>query len=338
MVRVMLSTFPTVDLNQFAGSAGLNRILRDETVISTWRIKAFLDKGGNGEVYKVEHIRTGRKAALKILHNTEISSRRRFELESEVLQTMAIAEETVSGSAFPKILDHGSYGEMNLPFVVMEFLYPFNLPKETTAIGKFICTICSATTALHDSGYYHRDLKSGNIMCRKNGDPVIIDFGCAIRIQDASEYQKDRRLSMVTGGFLGVGTEGSSAPEQFLGKNLSPSTDVYAIGELLSECFDGDVPDAWSPIVRKATAAKHENRYSNPAEMSSAVKRLVFRLRTMPILIGVGIIAIIALVYTILSLNRPYSFSNPHHDSDGDYNYIERGTERDFLRDGELYR
>lgn len=85
---------------------------------------------------------------------------------------------------------------------------------------------------VHAQGYLHRDIKPGNIYLRKNGSPVLLDFGAA---RQSLEGQTSVMTSMVTPGFAPI--------EQYntTGKQ-GPWTDVYGMGATLYRCISGTNP------------------------------------------------------------------------------------------------
>jgi serine/threonine protein kinase len=85
---------------------------------------------------------------------------------------------------------------------------------------------------VHAQGYLHRDIKPGNIYLRKNGSPVLLDFGAA---RQSMEGQTAAVTSMVTPGFAPI--------EQYntTGKQ-GPWTDLYGIGATLYRCISGANP------------------------------------------------------------------------------------------------
>lgn len=247
----------------------------DGDVVGHWRVRALIGSGGFGKVYRVEHTRSGAIGALKLLSRFDDESRLRFELETEILQTIHASTKPAK-KYFPAYLESGVYacGEHAVPYVVTEFLAPFRLQDGNKEIGVFALQICEAVEELHRNGYIHRDIKTQNIMMRElegaPAIPVLIDFGGAIRIKDAVSEDVRHRISMEYGQIKGFGTLYSSAPEQAYGV-ASIQSDVYAIGALIDECFKGGTPKHWSKILQKATSPKPENRYSNVAQLRNAI-------------------------------------------------------------------
>jgi tetratricopeptide (TPR) repeat protein len=101
---------------------------------------------------------------------------------------------------------------------------------------------------VHRHGIVHRDLKPGNILFDRRGEPVVTDFGLALRGSTAdraadpgSTVAHDPRLTQA--GAV-VGTPAYMPPEQAAGdqERIGPASDVYALGAILFEMLSGSLP------------------------------------------------------------------------------------------------
>jgi serine/threonine protein kinase len=114
-----------------------------------------------------------------------------------------------------------------------------------------ISEIVAAVSAVHRVGKLHRDLKPGNVMVRRDGSAVVLDFGLVADPELGGVGQT------VLDGAL-AGTPLYMAPEQAAGKQASPASDWYAIGVLLFEALTGQVPFRGSLIEVLATKQMHD--------------------------------------------------------------------------------
>jgi serine/threonine-protein kinase len=99
------------------------------------------------------------------------------------------------------------------------------------AIPVFI-GVCRALAAAHKKGVVHRDLKPGNIFLCEDGMSKVLDFGMS-KLSSAE--------SLTQTGYT-LGTPEYMAPEQCIGANVEPRTDVYALGVLMYEALTGELP------------------------------------------------------------------------------------------------
>lgn len=96
---------------------------------------------------------------------------------------------------------------------------------------------------VHKAGYLHRDLKPGNIYIRRDGTPVLLDFGAA----RAAVGHKSRSLTSIV-------TPGYAPLEQYFAEgNQGPWTDIYAFAAMLYQCVCGKLPPEAPARVRKDT-------------------------------------------------------------------------------------
>jgi serine/threonine-protein kinase len=79
-------------------------------------------------------------------------------------------------------------------------------------------------------GFIHRDIKPGNIMLREDGTALLSDFGAA------------RVAESATLATLTMGTPAYMSPEQILGRELRPQSDIYSFGIVLYEMLAGRRP------------------------------------------------------------------------------------------------
>ncbi len=259
------------------------------TRIGACRVVALLGRGGFAEVYRGEDVE-GRPVAIKILHQLDDKSRARFELETKILLE-------VQHQNFPRMLSFGSCGER--PYVVMELLKPYELPRGDRAVARFLRTIIGAVGALHRHGYVHRDIKPSNVLMRADGEPVLVDFGLACPL---SQVERDRNALSVDGqATVGVGTYGFSAPEQFSGQNVGREADVHAVGMLIRECFDGEPPKGWRTIFLTATNSDPAIRYRSVEKLGEAIRRRHWK-RTVVFALGLVVLIVLgALAWSQIS-------------------------------------
>ena len=82
--------------------------------------------------------------------------------------------------------------------------------------------------AIHAAGVVHRDLKPSNVLLAEDG-PRVIDFG----ISEAAE------ASVATGANVMIGSPGFMSPEQVLGFDIDPASDMFSLGAVLTFAATG---------------------------------------------------------------------------------------------------
>lgn len=98
-----------------------------------------------------------------------------------------------------------------------------------------IIPILDGLREIHQQGVYHRDIKPSNIYLRRNGTPMLIDFG-------ASKQIESKGSSKVSS--FNPQTPGYAAPEQETSSSslIGAHTDIYALGATLYKCITNVLP------------------------------------------------------------------------------------------------
>lgn len=241
--RVLLN-----DLNNHLEEGYRAESLKTGSIIQDWKIVDTLGRGGMGEVYRVE--RTGsdihQQGALKILrHGLQTEDNlRRFRLEKQIL----------AGLQHPNIasLISGGLSEDGRPFLVMEYVEGIPIDaycdKHNLSLKQRLHlfeTVCEAVQHAHKNLIVHRDLKPENILVTDSGRIKILDFGIA-KLLDQDLYHVS---AQETQQFRRVMSLNYAAPEQLAAENITTSTDVYALGNLLYELLTGLYPHDFDDLT-----------------------------------------------------------------------------------------
>jgi serine/threonine protein kinase/tetratricopeptide (TPR) repeat protein len=227
-------------------------------ILNRFRIVRHIGAGGMGNVYEATDLELGR-VALKTIRADIASSPdmlARFRKEVQIARR-------ISGPHVCRIHElfvmTGDNTGSHVAFLTMEFLDGVTLAdklrksgplpwKEAQAIS---IEICDGLQTIHEAGIIHRDLKSQNIMlASRNGSTcaVLMDFGLARELSATTSAT----LTDFTRTGVIVGTPNYMAPEQFESKDLTPATDVYALGIVLYELVTGEHPFAASSPIGAA--------------------------------------------------------------------------------------
>ena len=267
-----------------------------------YRVGALIGRGGMSDVHVGTDTRLGRQVAVKLLKPqlaTDPAFRMRFRQEAQSAARMAhptivrvfdAGEETVADS---------SGHEVQLPFIVMEFVEGRLLkdiihegPLDPVAAVRVIDGVLTALEYSHRAGVVHRDIKPGNIMITTTGQVKVMDFGIARAVSDSATTVAQTTAILGTASYF--------SPEQAKGETVDARTDLYSTGVVLFEMltgrppFRGDTPvavayqhvserpvkpsvinpkvsPALDAVVLHALAKDRETRYQTAAEFRADV-------------------------------------------------------------------
>ena len=206
---------------------------RVDTEVGGYRIVEPIGRGGTSVVYRAEHVRLGRTAALKLLSPRlgEADYRDRFLRESKLAASLD----------HPNIVPVFDAGEENdLLFIAMACVEGSDLKTLLVTEGRLplrralrvVSQIASALDAAHARGLVHRDVKPANILVGRDDRALLSDFGVVKELTSAGSTR--------TGSF--VGTIEYCAPEQIEGGDVDARADVYALACVFYECVVGTSP------------------------------------------------------------------------------------------------
>src|SRR5213592_2545804 len=112
-------------------------------------------------------------------------------------------------------------------------------PMPIRSALELIVKLARTVQYAHEHNILHRDIKPGNILLDKNGEPHLTDFGLARLVETESTVTRTLEV---------LGTPSYMAPEQAAGNNtqLTSATDVYGLGAVLYQLLTGHPPFAGS--------------------------------------------------------------------------------------------
>jgi serine/threonine protein kinase len=210
-----------------------------------YRLERPLGQGGMASVYLAHDEELDRPVAVKLLAESlagDEAFRRRFLREARVAARL-------SHPNVVAVYDAGE-AEDGRPYISMEYVDGSTLegrgrlpPRE--AVGLAV-QACHGLAHAHTAGLVHRDVKPHNLLLRSDGTLKVADFGIA----RAAEATALTQVGTV------LGTAAYLAPEQATGGEVTPATDVYALGAVLYELLTGQPP--YEPASLADLAARPE--------------------------------------------------------------------------------
>ena len=204
----------------------------DPSQIGSFRLLGRLGEGGMGLVF-LGASPGGRKVAIKVVHPQyarDPGFRRRFARE-------VAAARQVGG--FHTALVVAADPDADSPWMATAYIPGLSLadaiaqggPLGEAAVRELGAALAEGLEAIHARGLIHRDLKPGNVILADDG-ARIIDFGIA-RGADTTD---------LTGSNAVIGTLRYMSPEQLHGGELTPLSDVFALGTVLAYAATGHDP------------------------------------------------------------------------------------------------
>src|SRR5436305_1042729 len=197
-----------------------------------------IGRGGQGVVYRAHQKSLNRTVALKVIGLgpwTTEAHLKRFRREAEsaaslehpcIVPIHEVGERDGSCYFSMKFIEGGQLDEV----VRRE---PMPLRRAVELIDKVARTVHYA----HEHHVLHRDIKPGNILLDRQGEPHLTDFGLARLVETESTVTRTMEV---------LGTPSYMAPEQAVGNNAAVSsvTDVYGLGAVLYQLLTGHPPFA----------------------------------------------------------------------------------------------
>jgi len=281
-----------------------NRAWLGKVVDGRYRVLEVIGRGGMGVVYRVEHLRMGKIAAMKVLH-------RDLAQDPEVVQRFEREAAAVSKLHHPHTVQVFDFGNaQGALYLIMEYVRGLDLahiverdgPIPWPRCAPLLAQICGALQEAHELGIVHRDLKPENVLItRTTGGrdyAKVLDFGLAKLDQRGAPTRETERNAI-------VGTPYFMAPEQIRGDDVDARSDIYSFGALMFELLTGEhlyssstavgvltkhltaqpdapsmrapklaIPPAVDHLCRKALARDPGLRWRTAAELAEAIEEI----------------------------------------------------------------
>ena len=207
--------------------------------IHRYEVLSEIGGGAMGQVYLAMDPHIGRRLALKILRPERLGRPDRLEEIHERFLREARAAGQLDHPGIVTVFDADSDPASGEPYLAMEYVEGQSLralleDKKVLPIPQALGIAIQVARALHfahQRQVIHRDIKPANLLIRTDGLVKVADFGIAKLVSPA--LTQPGRL---------LGTPYYMAPEQLRGTGADGRSDLFALGIVLYECLDGDVP------------------------------------------------------------------------------------------------
>jgi serine/threonine protein kinase len=239
------------------GYAGLQP--EDPHEIGPYQLLGQLGSGGMGQVF-LGMSAGGRPIAVKVIRTelaTDPEFRARFRRE-------VAAAQKVSGLFTALVVDADL--DSPTPWLATAYVAGPSLteavrehgPLPVRTVLALAAGLAESLNAIHAAGVVHGDLKPSNVLLAEDG-PRVIDFG----ISQAAE------ASVATGAKLMIGSPGFMSPEQVVGGDISPASDMFSLGAVLTFAAAGQ-----GPFGSGSNAAVMYRLVNSPARLGGVPREL----------------------------------------------------------------
>ena len=201
-----------------------------------YQVKRFLGEGGKKKVYLAHDTLLDREVAFALIKTEGLdeAGRSRIQREAQAMGRLGSHQHIVT------VFDLGQ--EQDQPYMVTELMGGGDVEGLIEKASDHRLSIeqaidiaqetCRGLEFAHGRGIVHRDLKPGNVWLTSDGVAKIGDFGLAVALD---------RSRLTTEGMM-VGTVSYMPPEQAMGGEVTPQSDLYSLGAMLYEMVTGRPP------------------------------------------------------------------------------------------------
>ena len=239
-----------------------------------YEVTEFLGEGGRKIVYLAKDTLLDRDVAFALIKTEGLddSARERITREAQTMGRLGSHPNVVG------VLDIGEHDAQ--PFVVIELLGGGDVegmledaggPLPLEQVLEIAKDSARGLEFIHSKSIVHRDMKPGNVWLTADGVAKIGDYGLAL--------SGDKTRLTVEGTM--VGTVDYMPPEQALGGEITPRSDLYSLGAMIYELVTGSVPfkgDRITEVISQHINTAPELPSLRGAEIPPALEELILRL------------------------------------------------------------
>ena len=238
-----------------------------------YEIGGRLGAGGMASVYLANELRLNRRVAIKAMLPDLLD-------KEDMVQRFFDEARKQARLEHPNIVPiYSLHWDAEVPFFVMKFVDGFSAEDVIQDRGALPIPVVqhllhgtiAALQYAHDEGVIHRDVKPGNVLIDRRGQPVVSDFGIA----------KAAESPHLTQTGAAIGTPTYMSPEQCRGLPVTPASDQYSVGVLAFHLLAGSTPFSGSMLdLLQAHAVDEapsitEHRPDCPPRLAAAIMRML---------------------------------------------------------------
>ena len=237
-----------------------------------------LDRIGSGTcgiVYRAYDAILSRDVALKISQAGGFDESGKTPAAQKAFITETLSAGRLTHPNIVTVYEAGVDGPLN--YIAMEYVEGTSLKTYGRGqaqlppyrVVNIIAEVADAIDFSHKMGIVHRDIKPANIMVAIDGSVRLLDFGIAV--STSAEESKGRQA---------LGTPNYMSPEQVVGKDLGPRSDIYSLGAVMFEMLTGqqlfkaqEVKELFRAVIKDTAPPLRSIRPDLPSELELVVAR-----------------------------------------------------------------
>ena len=238
-------------------------------------VKTFLGEGGKKRVFLAHDTKLDRDVAFALIKTDGLNA----EGEARIRREAQAMGKLGDHPNIVPVYDIGDEGGQ--PYLVTQLMGggdveglieqapEHRLPLEATL--RIADQVCQALEYAHSKGIVHRDLKPGNVWLTGDGTAKLGDFGLAVALDQ----------SRLTQAGMMVGTVSYMPPEQAIGGDVTPRSDLYSLGAMLYEMACGRPPfvgDESVAIITQHLNTPPVSPMWHAPDLPSGLEALILRL------------------------------------------------------------
>lgn len=243
-------------------------LFQEKDKFLNYKVLSILGNNKITDVYLVRDLKTHRKIVIKLLNKSKFRDEKSFNK-----YLIHFKEEYNFVKKFNSIYINKTLGFKSFkkqPYILLKQIEGISISKfvknnklNTPGKIKLILKMLKGFSIIHQSNVYHGDIHFSNILVKKNGVPIIIDFGYSNKVELDSEIEKGKVRNGGVYVFIPPERALRSLDRRF-SKVTHFQAEVYQIGLIIYYVFTKDLPfkaETWKTMVdekQKLNLSKNE--------------------------------------------------------------------------------